>query len=64
MTQRVDSYLLRGISPRSDATCPAETEMFPDWGAQAAPESVPQLLERTSLPKGKGKGFPAPTVVR
>ena len=50
--------------PRIDATCPAETEMFPDWGAQAAPESVPQLLERTSLPKGKGKGFPAPTVVR
>ncbi|APH00297.1 hypothetical protein ASJ30_01085 [Janibacter indicus] len=64
VTQRVDSYLLRGISPRIDATCPAETEMFPDWGAQSAPESVPQLLERTSLPKGKGKGFPAPTVVR
>lgn len=67
VTGKVDSYFLDGRSPRTDSTCPAESEAFPQ-DDEEFPESVPQILEQKKMPRGKSlgqnRGFPAPSTVR
>lgn len=63
-TQKVDTYLISGTAP-ADTTCAAESEMFPDMDEEPQGEmSIQQLLKDRPLPKGKGKGFPTPVIVR
>lgn len=66
VTARVNRYLIEGTAPLNDATCPAESELFPARPDEEPKETAPEIAKTHKLPRmaDKSRAFPAPTVVR